>query len=128
YYFDDARITVLADEHTASASECLIGVMIDYETIGFSDIYLHKNGKGEARTYGKGIMQTSHDDDPSGGALKLTTAEIFWPKSDRSIHGVGVTPNDGANAISSPLLPGANDSFLQEVIKALQTAPETPVP
>lgn len=127
YFSEDSRITVLADEYTASASECLIGAMIDYEAISFSDIYLHENGKGVARTYGKGIMQTSYDDDPAGGALKLTAADIFWPKSGKSIHGVGVTPQDGANAIQSPLLPDKNDSFLQEVIKSLNTPASKPV-
>lgn len=127
YFSEDSRITVLADEYTASASECLIGAMVDYGAIKFSDIYLHQNGKGIAKTYGKGIMQTSYDDDPAGGALKITVADVYWPKSGKNIHGVGVNTGDGANAVSSSLLPDANDSFLQDVIKGLKTSPSAPV-
>jgi C-terminal processing protease CtpA/Prc len=29
-------------------------------------------------------------------AVKLTTAQIYWPVSGRSIHGRGVLPEDGA--------------------------------
>ena len=91
YFGEDAEIYLLADENTASASECFIGALISYETLPYSHIYLRK---GEtARTYGKGIMQM-HYTDPNGNVLKLTTAEIFWPNG-KSIHGVGVTEQDG---------------------------------
>ncbi len=122
YFGESSRISILADEYTASASECLIGALIDYKTISFSDVYLHRNGKGEARTYGKGIMQTTYEG-PSGSALKLTSAEIFWPKSGKTIHGVGVTTADGANAILSTLLPDSTDSFLQEAIGVIKNKP-----
>lgn len=125
YFGEDSRVSILADEHTASASECLIGALVDYKTTAFSDIYLHQDANGEARTYGKGIMQT-HYTDSNGNTLKITSAEIFWPKSDKTIHNVGVTPGDGAIAIASPLLPDANDSFLQEAVEKIQSKTNAP--
>jgi carboxyl-terminal processing protease len=96
YFLSTSRITVLADEYTASASECLIGCMYDYGTISYQDICLAKRN-GVAKTFGKGIMQTTFplsvlDKD----ALKLTTAKICWPVSGNCIHGRGVLPDDGA--------------------------------
>lgn len=96
YFGADSKIKLLADSGTASASECLIGCMIDYGTIDYTDICLSERG-GIAKTYGKGIMQTTY---PFGflgkvDAIKLTTAKIFWPVSERCIHGVGVLPSDG---------------------------------
>ena len=121
-YFDaDSHVYILADEYTASASECLIGALVDYGTVGFSDIFLRENTQGVARTYGKGIMQTFYDVS-NGNMLKLTAAEIFWPKSGKSIHDKGVLPSDGAQAIVSPLLPGADDAFLLEAIERIQKA------
>ena len=115
YFKADSRISILADEYTASASECLIGALVDYKTSAFTDIYLHENSRtGVARTYGKGIMQT-HYEDSQGNVLKLTAADIYWPLSGMSIHGKGVVV-DGDNAIASSLLPGAVDSFLLEAI------------
>lgn len=104
---EGANLYVLADENTASASECLIGALVSYG-LPFSNIYLRAGS--DARTYGKGIMQ-SYYTDPHGNVLKLTSAEIFWP-SGKSIHGVGVTAEDGAVPIEAPLLPGAEDEFL----------------
>ena len=96
YFAADSRIVVLADNGTASASECLIGCMVDYGTIAYTDICLSKRG-GEAKTYGKGIMQTTFYLDASKtDFLKLTTAELKWPVSGKSIHGRGVLPEDGA--------------------------------
>lgn len=125
YFEKDSHVSVLADEYTASASECLIGALVDYNTVTFSDIYLHENENGVARTYGKGIMQT-HYENSNGGTLKITSADIFWPKSDKTIHGVGVTPLDGAVAIASSLLPDANDSFLQAAVEKIKNKADAP--
>ena len=54
-----------------------------------TDIILEQSKEGVAKTYGKGIMQTTYKL-ISGGALKLTTAKIYWPDKTTSIHGVGV--------------------------------------
>ena len=94
-------MSVLADNGTASASEALIGVLIDNGVMDYGDVYISdfsesylkftgtadKNG----RTYGKGIMQTTFVNHSTGEALKLTTAKIYWPKGDVSIHDVGLT-------------------------------------
>ncbi len=100
YFAEDSRITVLADNGSASASECLIGAMIDYEAIGYGDICLAERG-GIAKTFGKGIMQETRIVNlMQQDALKLTTAEIRWPISDNSIHGRGVLPEDGAKTVA----------------------------
>ena len=96
YFSVDSRICVLADRYTASASECLIGCMLDYGTIAYGDICLSERS-GVAKTYGKGIMQeTSLVNLLKQDAITLTTAEIRWPLSNNSIHGRGVLPEDGA--------------------------------
>ena len=94
YFSKDSRICVLADNATASASECLIGCMLDYGTIAYGDLCLIERD-GVAKTYGKGIMQTTYPLVLGGGAVKLTTAEILWPKGN-CINGRGVLPMDGA--------------------------------
>lgn len=85
-------ITVLADQSTASASEALIGAMLDYDKENGNIVRVIVSGTdGEGTTFGKGIMQTTFAL-PSGGAVKLTTAEVHWPISDICIHGKGVSP------------------------------------
>lgn len=121
YFTDESRITVLADENTASASECLIGALIDYGTIGYEDIYLrHDAEAGVCRTYGKGVMQSTFTT-ISGDAFRLTVAEIFWPNGN-SIHEKGVTPfypQAGAHAVTAPMLPDGTDAFLAQALAAL---------
>jgi len=100
YFSDDSRICVLADNQTASASECLIGCMVDYGAVSYQDIWLAERN-GEARTFGKGIMQTTYSLlSGNGDAVKLTTARICWPLSKKCIHGVGVLPSDGAKTVA----------------------------
>lgn len=82
-------IVVLANSSSASASEVLIGAMLDYDSKGIVKVVLENSG-GEYRTYGKGIMQTTYPNLLGGGAVKLTTAKLYW-SSGISIHGVGVT-------------------------------------
>ncbi len=90
------KIVVLANENTASASECLIGAMLYYKTafdINNLVIEKHKDSKTNkmiASTYGKGIMQTTYKNYFTGEAIKLTTAGIFWPDGKTSIHGKGI--------------------------------------
>ena len=83
-------IVVLADQNTASASECLIGAMIYYGGV-FSQnkLVIEKGENGKTTTYGKGIMQTTYGF-IGGGALKLTTARILWPDEQTCIHGKGI--------------------------------------
>jgi len=103
YFAQDSRICVLADAYSASASECLIGCMIDYGAIEFSDICLAERN-GVAKTFGKGIMQeTRLINFLKQDAITLTTAEIRWPVSDRSIHDRGVLPEDGALTVEEKI-------------------------
>ncbi len=115
YFSEDSRITVLADTMTASASECLIGCMYGYGAIAYEDICLVEEANGKAKTFGKGIMQTTY---PmlGDGALKLTTAKIFWPTEEKySIHGVGVQSTDGAKTVSYAL------GYTEQTKQAIQT-------
>ncbi len=116
YFGSDAKIRVLADENSASASEALIGALISYGTCGYGDIYLRK-GTGTAKTYGKGVMQ-SRFTAPDGNAMRLTVADIYWPNG-KFIHGTGITEGDGAVPVSAPLLPGVTDTFLEKVFANL---------
>lgn len=99
----DVDVYVIANADTASASEALIGVLISYGVIDYEDIYLSdysdeyvnwlESGGYTAKdgqTYGKGIMQTTFTNITTGEALKLTTAEIYWPNGV-SIHDVGIS-------------------------------------
>lgn len=117
YFSETSEVYLLADENTASASECLIGVLIDYGTLSYDHIYLREAEDGTASTYGKGIMQSSFVA-ANGAAMKLTVAGIYWPVSDKSIHGTGVTPEDGCIAVSAPLIWGEEDKMLDAVISA----------
>ena len=116
YFTEQSRITVIADEMTASASECLIGSMVDYGAVALKDICVIERD-GVAKTYGKGIMQTTYpfslgDTD----AIKLTTARILWPTSDTCIHGTGVTPAQGAISVPTNY---QKDGEVTDAIKAL---------
>lgn len=113
YFGEDGKVYVLADSGTASASECLMGCMIDYGCIGYADICLsYRNG--EAKTYGKGIMQTTRSRYPwASEAIKLTTATIRWPVSVTCIHGVGITAADGTKTVEE------NYSVDGEILAAL---------
>ena len=96
------NIVVLADGGTASASECLIGAMLSYGDANFSSDNLlieYNSQRGNYSTYGKGIMQTTYKL-LSGGALKLTTARIYWPDKETCIHGMGIVQNNLDNQIN----------------------------
>lgn len=106
-----AKLSVLADNGTASASEALIGVLIDNGVINYTDIYLSDfsgkyleatdTGDKNCRTYGKGIMQTTFVNPSTREALKLTTAKIYWPKGEKSIHDVGLTTDDKCKTVKT---------------------------
>lgn len=94
------RIAVIADEYSASATECLIGAMLHYGGAFSQDYLVIENESlvgGVARTYGKGIMQTTFDLS-NGGAIKITTAVIYRPDKITCIHGKGITVS-GDNAV-----------------------------
>ncbi len=113
YFSEESEVYVIANESTASASECLIGALVSYGTLPYDHIFLRANG-GKARTYGKGIMQSTYTDS-AGNALKLTVAELFWPNGT-SIHGKGVTEADGAIPLSGGTIFVEEDGILREVL------------
>ncbi len=115
YFGTDSRIYILADDGSASASECLIGSMVDYGAVSFGDICLMERN-GVAKTYGKGIMQTTYYLGAKLDAVKLTTAEICWPVSGKSIHARGVLPEDGAKVAPTN---GYGDGEIEQALKAL---------
>ena len=70
--------------------------MLHYGDLLTNDkVILEKDASGIAKTYGKGIMQTTYIL-TNGGAFKLTTAKIYWPDATTSIHGVGFTNGTSA--------------------------------
>ncbi len=107
YFSVDSHIYVLADDGTASASEALMGCMLDYVAIDFANICLvEKNGV--AKTYGKGIMQTTFPlTAGKTDAVKLTTARIVWPKTNTCIHDVGITKANGTKTVAANIIDAA---------------------
>lgn len=94
------KIVVLANRNTASASECLIGAMLTYGdcfSSDRSDLIIEKSASGVAKTFGKGIMQTTYVLS-NGGAYKLTTGRVLWPDKITCIHGTGIVVS-GQNAV-----------------------------
>ena len=118
FFTENSRVVLLADEDSASASECLIGALVDYGTVPFSGIYLREDEAGAAKTFGKGIMQSQFTL-PDGAAVKLTVATVEWPKG-RCIHGTGVQKSDGALAVSAPLVWGSSDPMLERALSDLR--------
>ena len=92
YSYGIEKFSVLGDSGTASASEALIGALLDYadkSNYGGLTVYVEGSG-GVYRTYGKGIMQSTFKN-ADGSAVKLTTDKLYFPVSGISIHGVGIT-------------------------------------
>ncbi len=99
--FGFEQIIVLANVNTASASESLIGALLDYDASNKVKVVLEgysANGTTYYRTYGKGIMQTTFSK-ITGEAIKLTTAQLHWPLSNICIHNVGVTKELGEKIV-----------------------------
>lgn len=123
------KISVLADNGTASASEALIGVLIDNRVISygdiylsdFSDVYLTVTGTAEknCRSYGKGIMQTTFVHPFTHEALKLTTARIYWPKGETCIHDVGLTTAVGCKTVKTEWSVTYGDTQLEKAVAAI---------
>lgn len=102
------NIVFLANENSASASEALIGAVLDYDKeSGANCVRVVVDGsKTEAgatvyKTYGKGIMQSTFENPATGEALKLTTARIYWPLSGTCIHDEGITPQTDSRVFAA---------------------------
>ena len=74
-------MVVLTNKNTASAAELFTAALKDY----------NKAKSVGTATYGKGVMQTLYKL-KNGGAINITTAKYFPPKSD-NYDGVGVVPD-----------------------------------
>lgn len=125
---EGTEVYVLANSGTASASEALIGAMIcygalDYENIYLSDYseeYLSFAGSDKtACTYGKGIMQSTFVNDITGEALKLTTAQIYWPDGQTCIHDRGIIAADGCNKVSAEWQHTKGDAELRRAVEMI---------
>ena len=96
--YNFTKIVFLADSGSASASEALMGAVLDYDKLSGNNIVrivldpTEVEGNVVYRSYGKGIMQSMYTNYLTGEAVKLTTAEVIWPVTEGSIHGVGFTP------------------------------------
>lgn len=120
-------VYVLANRYTASAAEALLGVLISYGVTDYSHVYLSdlsqrcldfmQESDNTVRTYGKGIMQTPFQR-YTGEVLKLTTAEIFWPNGT-SIHGRGLTADDGCNAVEAEWMATYDDDELRTAVQMI---------
>lgn len=79
--YPELPLTVLVDDHSASASEILCGSLQD----------LHRATLIGEKTFGKGLVQNIRNI-VHGGNLKVTTAKYYLP-SGRCIQGIGVQPD-----------------------------------
>lgn len=78
--FGDEEIVVLINEYSASASEILVGALMD-------------NNKAISvgkKSYGKGVIQTVLELN-DGSVLKLTISEYYTPNESK-INKIGITP------------------------------------
>ena len=126
---EGTTVYVLANSGTASASEALIGVLVSYGCLQYRNIFLSDYNEefmawageayGTARSYGKGIMQTTFTNFFTGEALKLTTAQIYWPNG-KCIHGVGLTANDGCRVVQTDWLVTPDDSELKKIVEIIK--------
>ncbi len=127
----DADVYVLANSNTASASEALVGCLISYGVLDGGDVYISEYSAGyldavgltaeqakSGRTYGKGIMQSTFYNPVTGEALKLTTAQIFWPDGT-TIHDRGLSASDGCKTVASPLPSACYGSELRSAVKEI---------
>lgn len=106
YFGENGKVYVLADEGTASASECLMGTMLDYGAAAYENVCLTAGADGVAQTYGKGIMQTTVSRFVwRSEAIKLTSAKICWPVSGKCIHDRGIIAADGCKSVAQNYAP-----------------------
>ncbi|MBQ1943339.1 MAG: hypothetical protein II368_06845 [Clostridia bacterium] len=111
YTFNE--IKVLINGNSASATEALVGAMLDYGTITYADLF-------GATSYGKGIMQTTYSHTLHKDAIKLTTARIVWPISDTCIHDKGIIPANFVVENSTMVYRPENDLAIKAAVSTLQ--------
>lgn len=125
----DVSVYVLANGKSASASEALIGALVSYGVVEYENICISEYSEGylkasgltadeakSGRTYGKGIMQSTYVNAFTGEALKLTTAQLYWPNGE-TIHGTGLSAVNGCTIIKAPLpASGVGDELYNAVL------------
>ena len=99
-------ISIIINEHSASASELFSGAMQDYGRAKIVGV----------TSFGKGIVQNIYPL-KDGSAVKLTVAEYLTPKG-RHIHKKGVKPDIKVEETRENLF-DENDAQLRAAIKAL---------
>ncbi len=109
----DAKIVVLVDGGSASASEILTGALKDHKAATIVG----------TTTFGKGIVQIVKPYNEETG-FKLTTSEYFTPNGV-NIHGVGIDPDvvveldEAYYELENPT--DADDNQLQKAIEIMNT-------
>jgi len=107
---DGARIVVLVNGGSASASEIVAGALQSHERALIAG----------TQTFGKGSVQTVIPIS-SGRAIKLTTSRYFTP-TGVSIHGKGITPDRIiAEDLQNDLRAGVNQHHTDQALAMLQT-------
>ena len=119
---EDAQVYILANSGTASASEALIGVLIDYGISSFENVFIsdYVGQSLPGRTYGKGIMQSMYENWRTHEVLKLTNAKIYWPNG-KCIHDVGLTRADGCTLVQTENIVTKGDKELQNVVEIIKS-------
>ena len=119
---DNAQVYILANSGTASASEALIGVLVDYGISSFQNVFIsdYIGQSSTGRTYGKGIMQSMYENIWTHEVLKLTNAKIYWPKG-KCIHDIGLTRDDGCILVQTENVITKGDKELQDVVEIIKS-------
>lgn len=125
----NTKVYVLANSSTASASEALIGALISHAFLKYRNVFLSdyseaflnwtEGSVGTRRTYGKGIMQTTFTNYPKMEALKLTTAQIYWPDGT-CIHGEGLTDAKGCRTVKADWIVTRDDEELFSAVEEIK--------
>ncbi len=107
---NSARILVLVNEGSASASEIVAGALQDNNRALIAG----------TRTFGKGSVQTVIPLS-SGRAIKLTTS-LYYTPSGESIHGEGISPDRLLEADTlADLQAGVDQHYTDQMMALLQT-------
>lgn len=119
---DGVKVYILANSGTASASEALIGVLVDYGISSYENVFISEYTwqSSRGRTYGKGIMQSMYENKWTHEVLKLTNAKIYWP-SGKCIHEVGLTAEDGCTPVGTENTVTKGDKELQTVVEIIKS-------
>lgn len=104
----DLPIVVLVNEGSASASEILAGALQDYGRAKLVGV----------QSYGKGSVQIRFPLSNDQGAARVTIAKWLTPK-ERTIDGIGLTPDVYVECSECTLVNSDNDVQVQAAIQTL---------